>query len=60
MNTETPKTVLIRVGVTYNRTHYFIDRGQERGLTFESLKNFEADLNTELKTGNEQVRGQSS
>jgi membrane-bound lytic murein transglycosylase MltF len=41
----------IRVGVTFNRTHYFIDRGQERGLTFESLKLFENDLNTDLKRG---------
>src|SRR5688572_3243717 len=23
----------IRVGVTFNRTHYFIDKGHERGLT---------------------------
>ena len=45
----------IRVAVTYNRTHYFIDRGQERGLTFESLKSFETDLNTDLKTGNLKV-----
>ncbi len=45
----------IRVGVTFNRTHYFIDRGQERGLTYEALKSFEADLNTELKTGNLKV-----
>ena len=42
---------LIRVGVTYNRTHYFVDQGQERGLAYESLKNFEEDLNAELKTG---------
>ena len=42
---------MIRVGVTYNRTHYFIERGQERGLTYESLKRFEADLNSDLKTG---------
>ena len=46
---------LIRVGVTYNRTHYFVDQGQERGLTFESLKLFEGDLNTEQKTGNLKV-----
>ena len=26
---------MIRVGVTFNRTHYFIDKGQERGLTYE-------------------------
>ena len=30
----------IRVGVTFNRTHYFIDRGQERGITYEALKAF--------------------
>ena len=40
----------IRVAVTFNRTHYFVDRGQERGLAFEMLKRFEADLNQELKT----------
>ena len=45
----------IRVAVTFNRTHYFIDKGQERGLTFESLKLFEKDLNEELKTGNLKV-----
>ena len=45
----------IRVGVTFNRTHYFIDKGQEHGLTYESLKLFETDLNAELKTGNLKV-----
>ena len=45
----------IRVGVTFNRTHYFIDQGQERGLTYEALKLFENDLNTDLKTGNLKV-----
>ena len=45
----------IRVGVTFNRTHYFIDKGQERGLAYESLKLFESDLNEELKTGNLKV-----
>ena len=45
----------IRVGVTFNRTHYFIDEGQERGLTFEALKLFETDLNADLKTGNLKV-----
>jgi membrane-bound lytic murein transglycosylase MltF len=52
---EMVKRRLIRVGVTFNRTHYFIDKGQERGLTFESLKLFESDLNTRLKTGNLKV-----
>ncbi len=45
----------IRVAVTFNRTHYFIDKGQERGLAYESLKLFENDLNAELKTGNLKV-----
>ena len=45
----------IRVAVTFNRTHYFIDQGQERGLTYEALKLFENDLNTDLKTGNLKV-----
>ena len=42
---------VIRVAVTFNRTHYFIDKGQERGLTLESLRSFENDLNADLKTG---------
>ena len=29
---------MIRVAVTFNRTHYFIDHGQERGVTYESLR----------------------
>jgi membrane-bound lytic murein transglycosylase MltF len=45
----------IRVAVTFNRTHYFIDKGQERGITYESLKLFENDLNADLKTGNLKV-----
>jgi membrane-bound lytic murein transglycosylase MltF len=49
---EMIKRRLIRVGVTFNRTHYYIDKGQQRGLTFESLMQFESDLNKQLKTGN--------
>ena len=45
----------IRVAVTYNRTHYFVDKGQERGITFESLRSLENDLNADLKTGNLKV-----
>ena len=52
---EMVKRRIIRVGVTFNRTHYFVDRGQERGITYEALKAFENDLNTELKTGNLKV-----
>ena len=42
---------MIRVAVTFNRTHYFIDHGQERGVTYESLRLFEKDLNDDLNTG---------
>jgi len=49
---ELVKKRAIRAGVTFTRTHYFVDQGQERGLAFESLKAFENDLNTDLKTGN--------
>ena len=52
---ELVKRRAIRVAVTFNRTHYFIDMGQERGLTYESLKLFENDLNADLKTGNLKV-----
>ena len=52
---EMIKRRAIRVGVTYNRTHYFIDKGQERGLTYEALKAFDEELNKELKTGNLRV-----
>ncbi len=45
------KRRLIRAGVVFNRTHYFIDHGQQRGLAYESLTKFEDDLNAELKTG---------
>jgi membrane-bound lytic murein transglycosylase MltF len=41
---------MIRVAVTFNRTHYFIDHGQQRGLAYESLKLFEDELNAKVKT----------
>ena len=46
------KRRVIRVGVTYNRTHYFVDNGVQRGATYEFVKLFEDRLNTGLKTGN--------
>ena len=52
---EMLKRRMIRFGVTFNRTHYFIDHGQERGLTAEYLKLLEDDLNKQLKTGNLKV-----
>jgi membrane-bound lytic murein transglycosylase MltF len=41
---------VLRVGVAYNRTHYFIDQGVQRGLTYESFKLFEDGLNKNVKS----------
>jgi len=46
------KRRVIRAGVTYSRTHYFIDQGTQRGIAYESLKLFEDELNAKYKTGN--------
>ena len=48
---EMVKRRLIRAGVVYNRTQYFIDRGVQRGISYEALKLFEDELNKRLKTG---------
>ena len=45
------KRRVIRVLVPYNRTNYFIDKGVQRGLTYEGFKVFEDTLNKKLKTG---------
>jgi membrane-bound lytic murein transglycosylase MltF len=45
----------IRVLTTYSKTHYFIDKGQQRGVTYEAFKEFEEVLNTKYKTGNRRV-----
>jgi len=49
------KRRLIRAGVTYNRTHYFVDHGQERGAIYEYMRLLEERVNTVLKTGNLKV-----
>jgi membrane-bound lytic murein transglycosylase MltF len=48
---EMVKRRLIRVGTVYNRTHYFIDKGVQRGFVYEAFKRFEDDLNKKLHTG---------
>ncbi len=42
---------LIRVGVPFNRTFYFIDKGVQRGLSFEYLTMFEQELNKRQPAG---------
>ncbi len=48
---EMVKRRLIRAGVVFNRTQYFVDRGVQRGIAYESLKLFEEQVNKRLKTG---------
>ena len=46
------KRRLIRVLVVYNKTNYFIDRGQPRGITTDAFQLFEEHINKKYKTGN--------
>jgi membrane-bound lytic murein transglycosylase MltF len=48
---EMVKRRLIRAGVVFNRTQYYIDRGVQRGISYESIRLFEEELNTRLNTG---------
>jgi membrane-bound lytic murein transglycosylase MltF len=43
---------MIRVLVPFSRTLYFNDRGRERGLTGELVRDFEHYVNRKYKTGN--------
>jgi membrane-bound lytic murein transglycosylase MltF len=43
---------MIRVLVPFSRTLYFNDRGRERGLTGELVRDFEQYVNKKFKTGN--------
>ncbi len=40
---------VIRALVVYSKTYYFVDKGTQRGLSYEYLKLFEDDLNARLK-----------
>jgi len=44
------KRRVIRVGVPFNRTFYFVDAGVQRGVSYEFGKAFEDELNKRLKT----------
>ena len=39
----------IRVLAVFSKTYYFIDKGQQRGLTYETFKTLEDELNKQLK-----------
>jgi membrane-bound lytic murein transglycosylase MltF len=40
----------IRVLVVYSKTFYFLDRGRQRGISYDLLKEFEKYVNKKLKT----------
>jgi membrane-bound lytic murein transglycosylase MltF len=46
------KRRVIRVLVVYNKTNYFVDKGAQRGLTYDAFKMFEDEINKKYKTGN--------
>jgi membrane-bound lytic murein transglycosylase MltF len=45
------KRRLIRVLTVFGRTSYFVDRGRQRGITYEAFKEFEDFVNRREKTG---------
>ena len=49
---EMVKRRVIRVAVPFNRSFYFVDKGVQRGLSYEYLLLFEEQLNKKLNTGN--------
>jgi membrane-bound lytic murein transglycosylase MltF len=48
------KRRLIRVLTVYNKTNYFLDKGTQRGATYDIFRLFEEDLNKKLAKGNKQ------
>jgi len=48
---EIVKRRIVRVGVTFNRTFYFVDRGVQRGIAYEYGQLMEERLNQHFKTG---------
>ena len=46
------KRRMIRALVVYSKTFYFLDKGRQRGLSYDLLKEFEKNVNKNLKTGN--------
>jgi ABC-type amino acid transport substrate-binding protein len=52
---EMVKRRVIRAGVAFNRTNYFVDHGTQRGVMFAYLNHFETMLNTKLRKGKPRV-----
>lgn len=52
---EMVKKRLIRALVVYSKTMYFLDKAEEKGVTYETLKEFEKQINKTLDTGHLKV-----
>jgi membrane-bound lytic murein transglycosylase MltF len=52
---ELLKKRFIRIGVTFNRTHYFIDKGVQRGVVYDYGRFLEDQINAKFATGNIKV-----
>ncbi len=50
---EMVKRRLVRIGVTFNRTFYFVDKGVQRGVVYDYGQLVEERLNKHFKTGND-------
>src|SRR5918993_792389 len=48
---EIVKRRAVRLGVTFNRTFYFVDKGVQRGIAYEYGQLMERRLNKHFKTG---------
>jgi membrane-bound lytic murein transglycosylase MltF len=46
---------VLRVGVTFNRTFYFVDKGVQRGIAYEYGRLMEDKINEKLNNGNIKV-----
>lgn len=42
---------MIRVLATFSKTNYFLDRGEQKGITYEAFQLFEKAINEKLQTG---------
>jgi membrane-bound lytic murein transglycosylase MltF len=52
---EMIKNKLVRVGVTFNRSFYFIDKGVQRGVVYDYGRLIEDKINEKVKSGNVKV-----
>ena len=52
---EMIKRRAVRIGVTFNRTYYFVDKGVQHGAVYDYGRFVEERLNTQLNNGNIKV-----